>query len=64
MQNINVLNRLEKEIKLTMKNELPLVKPSVFKRTKTTHPLLTDIIEDNNNDHARSEEHTSELQSH
>lgn len=47
MQNVNVLNRLENEIKLTIKKELPLVKPSAFKKTRSNQPLLTDIIEEN-----------------
>ncbi|MCE7734800.1 MAG: hypothetical protein GPJ54_07995 [Candidatus Heimdallarchaeota archaeon] len=50
MQNVNVLNRLENEIKLTIKKELPIVKPSIFKRTKTSHPLLTDIVDEKHGD--------------
>lgn len=44
MQYVEVLNRLENEIKSTIKNETPLVSPTVYKRTKSHHPLLTDII--------------------
>ncbi|OLS24109.1 MAG: hypothetical protein HeimC2_23830 [Candidatus Heimdallarchaeota archaeon LC_2] len=47
MQYVEILNRLETEIKMTIKNEIPLVSPYEFTKTKYKQPLLSDIIIEN-----------------